>query len=72
MLTCSLNRNWGGIPAWTRSMSRGEQEQSGRVGRTQPILRQIRQQLLSTGNTWRPSEYIITHAPSSFQRRVVR
>jgi len=42
-------------------MSAGEQDRSGLVGLTHPSLRQTRQQCLSTGNTGRPSEYIITH-----------
>ncbi len=59
--TCNENRTCKGIPDWTRSMSRGEHDLSGRVGRTHPKRRHIRQQFESTGKTARTSEYIMTH-----------
>src|SRR5690606_26312945 len=59
-LTCKLNRRSGGMPACTRSISRGEHDLSARVARTQLKRRQIRQQFESTGNMLRPSEYIMT------------
>jgi hypothetical protein len=42
-------------------MSRGNGWPSFCMGRIQPSLRQMRQQWVSTGKTFRPSEYIITH-----------
>lgn len=55
-----LNLRLGGIPDWTRFMSRGEHDLSGRVGRTHPTRRHTRQQFESTGNTSLPIEYIMT------------
>ena len=65
-LTWSENRNAGGIFCWSRSMSRGAQCPSFCVGRTHPSRRAIRQQWVSTGQTSRPRDYIITHLATFF------